>query len=210
MPQIQNIRVPKVSVPSIPGEERDSVARDIHDTVIQPYIGIQMALAGIREKIQQKQDVTDDIERLISVTDIEISNLRSYARGIEGSTEPDKGMLNAIKRYSQRFSSTSGVGVKLEVLSMVSLNERLAAEIYQMVAEGLSNVRRHSNATEAIIRIEVKDERFFLTVQNDNSHGERPKSFVPRSIAERTMALGGAIDVSRDEVYTTVTVTIPL
>jgi signal transduction histidine kinase len=64
-----------------------------------------------------------------------------------------------------------------------------------MVAEALSNVRRHTSASAAAVRVAAGDGRLDVTVANDSPPGEAP--FYPRSIADRAAALGGTVRVDR-------------
>jgi signal transduction histidine kinase len=99
----------------------------------------------------------------------------------------------------------------VRVQGELNVNDRLAAEVFQLVNEGLSNVRRHTNAKQAIIRLERIDSQISLSIENDNPNGNRFQSFTPRSITERATALGGEADVRRNqEGHTVVSVMIPV
>jgi signal transduction histidine kinase len=78
-----------------------------------------------------------------------------------------------------------------------------------MIAEGLSNVRRHTDAGRAEIRIRAASGRLHLTVANEHQ-GEPAPEFFPRSIGERAAALGGSARVEPASGRTAVHVEIPL
>jgi signal transduction histidine kinase len=105
----------------------------------------------------------------------------------------------------------------------VKVNDRLAAELFQIVAEGLSNVRRHAFCRDARVEISCKETSLLLQIKNSrpriggNAETERTEAhdgnrdFRPHSIAERAAALGGETQVFVDEKdYTVVSVGIPL
>jgi signal transduction histidine kinase len=105
----------------------------------------------------------------------------------------------------------------------VKVNDRLAAELFQIVAEGLSNVRRHAFCRDARVEISCKETSLQLQIKNSRPRAgspvevERPdghdgvRAFRPHSIAERAAALGGETQVYVDEKdYTVVSVGIPL
>jgi signal transduction histidine kinase len=80
-----------------------------------------------------------------------------------------------------------------------------------MVAEGLSNVRRHTQSTRAAVRLAQKDGHLVLRVENEQSGGSPPGTFTPRSITERAAALGGSAHVEQgDGATTSVVIEIPL
>src|SRR6185437_10633432 len=98
-----------------------------------------------------------------------------------------------------------------KIATTANMNERLAAEIFQIVREGLSNIKRHTNSAEARIRMTSVNGDVVLDIENDSSAGESRTSFTPRSITERALALGGRVSVNvGDERCTTVSVVIPM
>ena len=102
-------------------------------------------------------------------------------------------------------------GIKVDVAAhgKVKVNDRLAAELFQIVAEGLSNVRRHAFCRDARVEIECKESSLLLQIKNSRPRtGERGdgqdgiKSFRPHSIAERAASLGGDTQVFVDDKTT--------
>jgi signal transduction histidine kinase len=90
------------------------------------------------------------------------------------------------------------------------MNERLVAEILQIVRAGLSNIRRHTNSAEARIRLTSMNGDIVLDIENDSA-AKGQITFTPRSIAERAIGLGGRVSVNvSDRGCTTVSVLIPM
>ncbi|MGI8917080.1 MAG: sensor histidine kinase, partial [Pyrinomonadaceae bacterium] len=88
--------------------------------------------------------------------------------------------------------------------------DRLAAELFQMIEEGLSNIRRHSRSNYAKVGISRKNGDLILQVRNQRGRGLEESSFAPRSIVERATALGGKTVVFTENNETVVSVQIPL
>jgi signal transduction histidine kinase len=115
-----------------------------------------------------------------------------------------------VRRFCSRFSEATGIRVDVVTSGHPVRNDRLAAEVFQMVAESLSNVRRHTSAGRCEVRIEVAEDRLRLTVTNDEADPGTP-DFYPRSLGERAAALGGTARVEHHRPDTTaVCVDIPL
>ena len=70
------------------------------------------------------------------------------------------------------------------------IGDRLAAEVFQMIAEGLSNVRRHTLAGRAVVRLARENGTVTVEIENEGRVGQAQSHFIPRSIAERAEALG--------------------
>ncbi len=80
-----------------------------------------------------------------------------------------------------------------------------------MVSEGLSNVRRHTEATRAKLVLMGYGDHLILRIENDVANGQVPEHFTPRSITERAAALGGQARVEQcEDGGTAVVVAIPL
>jgi signal transduction histidine kinase len=103
------------------------------------------------------------------------------------------------------------------------MNDRLAAEIFQMVSEGLSNVRRHAVCNAASVELIGQKGGLILQIKNPrpslgtdrggtpNYNADEKNLFTPRSISERAILLGGKTRVLVDDKNRTVVqVAIPL
>lgn len=211
VPVLDNLRLVDRLASDAAETERQRIARDLHDSVIQPYIGLHMGLIALRQKRQAGLDISADIEQLIRLTNAEIDNLRHYTGGLRNARAPESGLLPALQRFGQRFAEATGIAVQVEVKGDIAINDRLAAEVFQMVAEGLSNVRRHTPSTQGRIDLESHSDRLILRITNDSTPDMLPPSFTPRSLTERAEALGGSARVERTPPGNTmVIIDIPL
>jgi signal transduction histidine kinase len=221
-PVMENIRLIDNLASDAAEQERQRIAHDIHDSVIQPYLGLQFGLSALDQKLEVgNMSIRGDIQELLELTNHELAELRRFVRGLRAGEERTDVLLPAIERFAQRFSLVTGIKVDVEADGNVKINDRLAAELFQIVAEGLSNVRRHAFCRDARVEISCKDSLLLLQIKNSrprpNPELERGdgndgvKTFRPHSIAERAALLGGDTRVFIDEKdYTVVSVGIPL
>jgi len=101
--------------------------------------------------------------------------------------------------------------VHVEAKTPLDVNGRLVAEMFQIMVEGLHNVRRHTRSAWALISFMICQGHLILRIANDVTAGEASRPFIPRSITERTAALGGHTRVEQSEgKETVVVVDIPL
>ncbi|MFY9611218.1 MAG: histidine kinase [Blastocatellia bacterium] len=226
VPVINSIRLVDRLAAEAAEEERQRIARDIHDTIIQPYIGLQMGLSGIRRKlagvrldtsdgIEQVQDVisdaTADTDRLIEMTSDGISDLRGYVHGLREAGGTEDSLMPAVRRFASKFSQATNIIVQVRADTDIHLDDRLATETFQMIVEGLSNIRRHTQSARAFIGLERSDSRLILRIENDGTRGSVPPPFTPRSIAERAQLLGGRAYVETfGDMGTSVIVEVPV
>ncbi|HJX89590.1 MAG TPA: histidine kinase [Pyrinomonadaceae bacterium] len=221
-PLIENIRLVDSLASYAAEEERRRIARDIHDSVIQPYVGLQLGIAALAQKLHAgNTDVVNNVEELLELTNQELVELRRYVWGLRAGEERRDVLLPAIERFVGRFTSVTGIRVNVNSHGKIEINDRLAAEIFQMITEGLSNVRRHALCNEASVDLSCTNGKIILQIKNrrpgvsdspnGDDHHEELVLFRPRSIAERATLLGGNTVVSiADKNYTVVTIAIPL
>ena len=221
-PVMENIRLIDNLASDAAEQERRRIAHDIHDSVIQPYLGLQFGLAALDQKLEAgNTSIRSDIHELLELTNHELVELRRFVWGLREGEERMDVLLPAIERFAERFSLVTGIKVDVEAHGKVKVNDRLAAELFQIVAEGLSNVRRHAFCRDARVEISCKDSSLLLQIKNSrpranpdqerNDGNEIVRTFRPRSIAERAASLGGDTRVFVDEKdYTVVSVGIPL
>lgn len=212
MPIIDNIRLVDRLASDAAETERQRIAHDIHDNIIQPNVALQLGLmAVLRRCADGKTDVRNDLEQLLAQVNAELVDMRRYVRGLSQGRRYKDSLLPAVQRFAQKFTAATGIVVHVETTADVCINDRLAAEAFQMVAEGLSNVRRHTDSTWVTMSLACCNGSFLLRIENDDAAGTAVLPFSPRSITERAVALGGQIHVRRTEdARVVVIVDIPL
>ena len=211
-PIVENIRLADRLALGAAEQERRKIACDIHDSIIQPYIGIQLGLTALRRKIQRGEVALDDeISTLMEITDGEIFGLRRYMAGLTGTRVTEITLLESVRSFARKFSNASGIPVEIRNGSEIKIGDRLAEEAFQMIVEGLSNIRRHTWATRAIIQLGCHQQYFELRIENEGSVERTHSGFIPRSITNRARALGGHVQVQQsDNGGTEVNIKVPL
>jgi signal transduction histidine kinase len=85
--------------------ERSRLARGIHDTVIQPYIGLQLGLGSVLHRLREGDgQIETDVARLLAVLDAEVDRLRHYVADLKGTPELRTALVPAITRFARRFA----------------------------------------------------------------------------------------------------------
>jgi signal transduction histidine kinase len=211
-PIIENIRLADRLASEAAERERRKIACDIHDSVIQPYVGIQLGLTALRRKIQRGEtDLDEEINTLMEMTDGEIFGLRRYMARLTGTGVTEITLLESVRSFARKFSNASGIPVEIRNGSEIKISDRLAEEAFQMIVEGLSNIRRHTRATRAVIQVGCDRKYFALQIEDEGSLERTHPGFIPRSITTRARALGGQVQVQQsDSGRTAISITIPL
>lgn len=217
MPALTHIALVERMATRAAEDERQRIALDIHDRIIQPYIGLQIGIGAVEQLASNAADATalpvvrERLAKLSRLTALGVTDLRGYVQGLRDSPASASGLLDSLERFGRRFQEATGIEVVLDAEGDVSVDHRLAEEVFSMASEAVSNVRRHTNAPSVRIVLRQTDERLVLRVENPDDPDRPRGTFVPQSMAQRAAACNGTITVeSADGGGTAVIVEIPL
>ncbi|MEJ7712240.1 MAG: hypothetical protein WKF84_20860 [Pyrinomonadaceae bacterium] len=148
---------------------------------------------------------------MLQLTENELVSLRGLVQSLKEGGSDNRGLCSAVERFVHRFNEETGINVQVTADSDLIVSDRLAAEVFQLVAEALSNIRRHTQATEAFISMICRNHHFILQVWNKRGEGVLATNFRPRSICERSESLGGQCRVLQSKDGSThLHISIPL
>jgi signal transduction histidine kinase len=181
-------------------EDRERIAMDLHDTVIQQIFATGMSLQAT-SRLTDQSDVARRIETAVEDLDATIRQIRSSIFALSAaarSAMPSvRGrVLEVIVDATRMLGSEPHVQFVGPVDTAVS--ERVAEELLVSLRELLSNVVRHALATKVEVDVMVDDRNIALTVC-DNGVGlaelRRPKGRGLENVATRARRLGGSFDL---------------
>lgn len=209
VPVGENLALLERLAASAASDERKRLALNLHDTAVQPYIGLSLGLAALRRKAGPDNPVAPELDALAAMAQQTIAGLRAYAGSVAQRADDETFCMAALARLSAQVQQQWGLRVLLDVPPRVALGGRLTAEVVQIVREGLNNIAKHTAARQGVVRLRRREH--VLQIQIDNEHAQAaPASFMPRSISERAAVLGGRAYVRRADLGTAVCVEIPL
>jgi signal transduction histidine kinase len=212
---IENIRPVGQLAHALASKERKRISRDLHDGTIQPYVGLKLGLEALRRTIRDPKWASE-VDELIKMAGDGINELRQYVgklkRVADAPRKQAEGLLPALRRQAQKFTEFSGIETRVLAEKDIAVAPAMHNEIVHMVREGLSNIRRHTSAGQATIRLGEGEGRLLIELVNDNAKRNGVKQeFLPRSIGERAKELGGRLRVQHaDGGYTVVAVELPI
>lgn len=194
--------------------ERVRIGRDLHDSAIQPYLGLKYAVEALAQRVPPDNPAHAQIESLLPLISDEIAGLREVVSGLR-SGEPggDNALLPAVRRQVKHFSNLFGIEVQLECPNELRTTRAQAGAVFHMINEALNNVRRHTCARHVKVVVARQEDWLRIGVCDDAGtlRGRMAPAFVPRSLVERAAELGGKAEVTRpDGLNTEVVITVPL
>jgi signal transduction histidine kinase len=153
-------------------EDRERIARDLHDHVIQELFGIGMGLEGVAAEIQSAP-LAERVNRRIGDLDRTIRRIRTsifQLRGNLGSTS--EGATQRVLRIAAEMTQALGFAPHVAFAGLVEIRvkDEVIEDCEACVRELLSNVARHAHATSASVDVELVDDVLTVTV-SDNGIG---------------------------------------
>ncbi len=208
-PRIDNIHLLDKIAAVATSAMRQKISIDLHDSTIQPYIGLKLGLEALRRKIPDGEAMAVEVDDLVNMTSESILELRQYIGGLKERL--DEPLLPSILEVARKYQHRHGIEVVVNADSELKVSERLSTEIYQLVCEGLSNIHRHTTAKQAGVNLFYKENQLVIEVINQDDSTQDFIHFIPRSITERVAHLGGTVKVNHHAGdRTIVTAEIPL
>jgi signal transduction histidine kinase len=210
-PVIENIMLLDRLASDAAFRERQKIARDLHDTTIQPYIGLRHGISAVRQSLQAEHPAGAELDKLLDMTGQVIADMRAFAKNVrQGAARQEAELLVALRRQAGQVQAFYGIAIAVRAAEGLSVSDRLAAEVFQIVNEGMSNIRKHTRARSGVIDLSNVDGQLMIRIENDSPEPP-PTPFLPGSIAERAAALGGTIDIGHlARGATVVTIAIPV
>jgi signal transduction histidine kinase len=213
-PLIENMQLVEQLALTVATQERKRISRDLHDSTVQPYLGLKLGLEALRRRLPPEAVVAREVDELIAMAGEGISQLRQYVGRLKSDDRLHKreSLVQGVRLHAHRFSELYPIQTSVLAAGEILVSSALYEEIIQIVREGLSNIRRHTPAQRASVELRSGDGRLFIEIANDRGeHAPAAPQFQPRSISERARELGGRVSVGeRSNGDTVVSVDIPL
>jgi PAS domain S-box-containing protein len=197
--------------------EKSLLCHEFHDGLIQYAVASLMVLESCRHGAREplSPELAESIDNVIRFLTVGIEDGRRVIRGIRTAVLDDLGLEAAIDDLVDQFE-TSGIACKTSIdLGDDVLPGSLQTTIYRILQESLSNVRRHSGASQVVVRVARSGDGVRLSVIDDGCGFDRAagrtRGFGLIGIEERTMLADGECRIeSSPGRGTTVSVRLPI
>ncbi|MET7337641.1 GAF domain-containing protein [Nonomuraea sp. NPDC005650] len=176
-------------------EDRDRIAKDLHDVVIQRLFATAMTLMSTI-RLVERPEAAKRVQYAIDELDETIRQIRSSIFALQGSGgEAAPSLRGQIVELVEGAGGHLGFmpGLRMEGQIDTLVPEPLAEHLLAVLREALSNVVRHSHSTRADVLVEVaRSELVLVVTDNGIGLGEAGRRSGLRNIEERATRLGGA------------------
>jgi len=195
-------------------EERQRIARELHDEFGQSLTGLTFGLRALQEGADEED------REVLEQLDSEVKRMMTSLGEIVAKLRPELldqfGLAAALEQlcetWSDRFDTRCIIDSALDESDWTPA-PRESIHVFRIVQEALTNIARHAEATSVDISLEHRDDEVFLQVRDDGrgfASDDARGSLGLQGMRERAAMLGGELDIDSSDEGTTITLRAPL
>jgi len=148
--------------------ERARFARELHDGAVQSLIAVEMQVDVLRRQSDAGKPIGAELGRIQGLLREEVLKLRELMQQMKAIDVDAQRLLGVLNDTVERFQRETGISARFVTdLEGLDMPQRVCREILRIVQEGLVNVRKHSGARHALIRLGSSPGKWSLTLEDD-------------------------------------------
>lgn len=218
----QHLRHLSVRLMTLQDEERRRIARDLHDTAGQNLAAMKMSIALIRQSEGATPALQPLIDDLNALADEALRDIRTASYLLHPPLLDEAGVASAARWFVEGFARRSGIQIECDIQDGMPRPPRVhELVLFRVLQESLTNVHRHSGATNASIRLNLDSDQIRLEI-SDNGRGISEEQLQQMDTSssragvgitgmrERVRELGGVLEIHACKPGTSVRVSLPV
>src|SRR4051795_1836316 len=214
---IENARLSERSRELSIVEERNRMARELHDAVSQKLFGLVLGAESAATLLRRDTDAAAvQVARLGELAQEALEELRGLIFELRPASLEEEGLAATLRKQVDMLERVHGRAIELRITGATRAAPEVEGEVLRVAQQALDNALRHAGAERIELRLQGRDGRLTVTVADDGAGfapaapGLRSRRLGLTSMEERAHALGGTLAVvSRPGEGTTVTLEVP-
>jgi signal transduction histidine kinase len=214
---IENARLYQRASSAAALEERQRLARELHDSVSQALYGIALGARTARRRVGDDgpANVTEPLDYVLSLAEAGLTEMRALIFELRPESIAQEGMVAAIGRQVAATQARYGVRVTADLCDEPDVSLDVKEAVYRITQESMHNTVKHARATKIGVTMSCGSDGLLLEIadngQGFDTSGEFPGHLGLRSMKERARDIGGELEIeSEPGEGTTVRLTVPL
>lgn len=200
-------------------KERERIARELHDTLLQGVQGLILRFQAVADRIPAEERSREQLEAALAAADDVVLDARNRVRDLRGDPEGTNDLCAIIEQLVAATPFDPSIPVRIVVEGKSRpLHPLVAAEIARIVREALLNIAYHAHAPSAEVAVGFEARHLAIRVRDygigipDNvlARGHKEGHFGMIGMRERAERIGGSITISSDpDDGSEITLTMP-
>jgi PAS domain S-box-containing protein len=188
-------------------EERQRMARDLHDNIGQVLGFINLQAQGIRQELVNAgiENISLRLNKLVDASQSAHTEIRQYIHEVRSSAYFEKDFITALKTVVSNFEEQTGVNVTINMppdFTGEELEPGSQMNVLNIVREAMNNVRKHARAENLYISFSLSQGLLYTVIEDDGKGFDPAQLHAAKSglgldiMRERALEAGGQIDIS--------------
>ncbi len=182
-------------------QERQRLARELHDSVSQALYGMSLGAHTVKESLESndREQALASIEYVIALAEAGLAEMRALIFELRPESLETEGLVAALTRQAAALRARYKLAVEQELDEEPDLSLEKKQALYRIAQEALHNIVKHAHASAIVLRLVRQENEIILEVR-DNGKGFDPTSSFPghlgiRSMRERATKIGGTLTI---------------
>jgi signal transduction histidine kinase len=200
---IENARLYERSRELSIAEERNRLARELHDSVTQKLFGVVLTAEAAATLVDRDADsARAQLQRVQDLAKEAMEELRSLIFELRPAALETEGLAITLRKHVDALRRVYRRDVGLRIAGKAELPPGTEGEVFRIAQEALANALRHAGASRIDVELDARDGRLRLTVADDGVGFETQSAIVRSrrlgltSMEERARAVGGTLDIA--------------
>jgi signal transduction histidine kinase len=185
--------------------ERERIAREMHDSLAQVLGATHIRLRSMasRDDVRAQPALEQELGDLADIQEEAYRDVREALLGLREASRPHRGLIEGLRAYLVKYSQQSGVAASLDtdLEGEPPLSPRAEVQVIRVIQEALTNVRKHSGAKTAVVRIAADEQATTIVIEDDGRGFDLGGTLLDRdgfglhSMRERMELIGGTLSI---------------
>lgn len=196
-------------------EERNRLARELHDSVSQALYGIALGTRTARTLLDRDPKlVADPLDYVLSLAEAGLTEMRALIFELRPEALRNEGLIVALSKQVASLQARHGIQVETELCVEPEVAIEIKEALYHIAREAMHNTVKHARATRVMLTLQHESGKLLLDLRDDgigfDTGGSFPGHLGLHSMRERAMRLRGTYTIESTPGFGThVTVMIP-
>jgi PAS domain S-box-containing protein len=182
-------------------QERQRLARELHDSVSQALFGIALGAGAARRRLElDPAKVGESLDYVLSLTEVALTEMRALIFELRPETLEKEGLVAALTRHAAATQARHEIPVETALGAEPDVPLATKEALYRIAQEAMHNAAKYARGTRIDLILEHGADQLLLEVRDDGIGFDATQDFVGHlglhSMRERMAALGGTTDVT--------------
>jgi len=181
-------------------EERQKLARELHDSVSQALYGIVLGARTARTQLERDPaQATQPLDYILSLSEAALAEMRALIFELRPESLQTDGLVTALSRLGSALAARQQLEVRMDACDEPDVSFEVKESLYRIAQEAMNNIVKHADARHVQVNLSQEHGQLLLLISDDGSGFDMTHRFPGhlglRSMKERAEKTGGTFEI---------------